>query len=818
MKKRYFSILLVFALVLSLLGVCGTCVITYSLEENVNWRDTQTETTKIKENPKVVAIVPIKLNNQRCPGKNIKNISNDTPLIHCILSTLKKAKNIDDIYVYCSNEDIKQYLLPGIKFLKRSTSLDSDDTSMNEVLAAFANQVESDIYVLSHATAPFLTVETINACIDNVLNDKNDSALTVYKLNEFLWKDGKPINYTPERIPRTQDLAPLYAETSGLYVFRKNLIKFENRRVGNNPYIKEVGAIEAIDIDTPDDFTIASGIYNSYLNKKRIKILDCTLRDGGYINNWNFGKENIEGTINKLADSGADIIECGFFKPNSNYNDNQSLFDKLNRIDGCKEIKDRKLCVMLNYGDCKIDDVPRYNGERINTIRVCFHKENAANAMNFCKGLKEKGYNVFIQPMQTTRYSNKELLDLIKASNEFLPKAFYIVDSCGIMDKDDITKMFNIMDENLDPSISIGFHSHNNLQLSYANARALMDVDTNRNIIIDSSVFGMGRGSGNLCTELLMQDLNEKYGEKYDLSSIYKIFDEHLNSTFEKTPWGYSIPLFISAKYKCHPNYAIFLKDRGLKSNTDIDKIISRIENNKKSLFDKAYIEKLYNDFFNCKQYDCITFDLDGTIIDSSEGMFNAIRHAEEALGIEPLPEDKLKLCVGPTLKYTYGVLHELNEELTNKAINIHKEYMSQQGYKQCKLYDGIDDLLKTLKNKNIKLAIATLKQEFIANQTLKYLGIDKYFDMILGQNGSESLEKSDLLKEISKKFNTKNIVLIGDTKFDAEAALKAGIDFIAVTYGMGFRTANDAETFSPVKVYSSISNVKELGGIYVLK
>ena len=153
-----------------------------------------------------------------------------------------------------------------------------------------------------------------------------------------------------------------------------------------------------------------------------------------------------------------------------------------------------------------------------------------------------------------------------------------------------------------------------------------------------------------------------------------------------------------------------------------------------------------------------------------------------------------------------------------NKAINIHKEYMSQQGYKQCKLYDGIDDLLKTLKNKNIKLAIATLKQEFIANQTLKYLGIDKYFDMILGQNGSESLEKSDLLKEISKKFNTKNIVLIGDTKFDAEAALKAGIDFIAVTYGMGFRTANDAETFSPVKVYSSISNVKELGGIYVLK
>ncbi len=465
---------------------------------------------------------------------------------------------------------------------------------------------------------------------------------------------------------------------------------------------------------------------------------------------------------------------------------------------------------MLNYGDCKIEDIPDYNGEKVDTIRVCFHKKDADNAMNFCRSLKNKGYNVFVQPMSTFRYTDEELKKLIKSANEFLPKAFYMVDSCGVMNKEDVKRMFNIIDESLDPNISIGVHSHNNLQLSFSNAKELLNLNTQRNMIIDSSVFGMGRGSGNLCTELLMQQLNTDCEKKYKLNPIYKIFDEHLNDIYQKTSWGYSMPLFISAKYNCHPNYAIFLKNYNVNIN-DIDKIISKIEDSKKSVYDGQYIKNLYEEFLNQRQYDCIAFDLDGTLIDSSEGIYNAIRYVEKNLNISKLDEDTLKLCIGPPLKYTYGVLHNLNDELLNKAIILHKKYMSEKGYKECKVYDGVEELLRYLKSIDKKLVVTTLKQENIAKQTLEHLGISKYFDLILGQNTSESLQKTNLLNEVQKVYNTKNIVLVGDSKFDGEAAMKSKANFIALTFGFGFKNLNDANKYKPISTCNSVYELKNV-------
>ena len=217
--------------------------------------------------PKVVAFVPIKLNNQRCPGKNIKEIAEGVPLIHCILTALKQSKNIDEIYVYCSDSAAQLYLLPEIKFKHRSPKLDTNSASISEVVAAFVNDIDADIYICAHATAPFLKSETIDDCIDNVLKGTYDSALTVSRLSEFIWKDGKPINYDPANIPRTQDLPPMYYETCGMWVFKKDLAKNENRRVGHKPYLKEINKIEAIDIDTPEDFAIASALYKENLKK-----------------------------------------------------------------------------------------------------------------------------------------------------------------------------------------------------------------------------------------------------------------------------------------------------------------------------------------------------------------------------------------------------------------------------------------------------------------------------------------------------------------------------------------------------------------------
>ena len=211
---------------------------------------------------KIVALVPMKLNNQRLPGKNIKCFDNGRPLCHYILSTLLSVKEIDEVYVYCSNPDIQNYIPEGVKYLRRSESLDQNTTKINEVIAAFANEVPADIYVMTHATSPFVRADSIRKGLKALLEGDYDSAFAVQNISTFLWKDGKPFNYDLDNIPRTQDLEPIYAETSGFYIFRPEVITQMHRRIGNKPYMVEVSQIEATDVDEAEDFMIANAIYN----------------------------------------------------------------------------------------------------------------------------------------------------------------------------------------------------------------------------------------------------------------------------------------------------------------------------------------------------------------------------------------------------------------------------------------------------------------------------------------------------------------------------------------------------------------------------
>lgn len=210
---------------------------------------------------KTIAIVPIKLNNERLPNKNIKPFDNGAPLCHYIFETLKQVKGIDEIYVYCSNPKIQEFIPLGIKFLRRSETLDQNTTKINEVLSAFAQDVPADVYVMSHATAPFISPQSIEKGLQAVLQQGFDSAFAVRKIQTFLWKDGKPFNYNLNNIPRTQDLPPIFEETSGFYIYRSEVITELNRRTGDNPYMVEVNAIESCDIDTQEDFDVANAIF-----------------------------------------------------------------------------------------------------------------------------------------------------------------------------------------------------------------------------------------------------------------------------------------------------------------------------------------------------------------------------------------------------------------------------------------------------------------------------------------------------------------------------------------------------------------------------
>lgn len=217
---------------------------------------------------KTVAIVPMKLNNRRLPQKNTKCFTDGKPLCYYILSTLLTVDGVDEVYVYCSNPDIQEFIPDGVKYLRRSESLDQDTTKMNEVLQNFAADVPADIYVMTHTTAPFISKESIEKGLQAVVSGEYDSAFAAKKLQDFLWKDGVPFNYELNNIPRTQDLPALYEETSGFYIYRKEVMTKLNRRIGEKPYIVEVGEIESVDIDEAEDFMIADAIYNHIFLKK----------------------------------------------------------------------------------------------------------------------------------------------------------------------------------------------------------------------------------------------------------------------------------------------------------------------------------------------------------------------------------------------------------------------------------------------------------------------------------------------------------------------------------------------------------------------
>ena len=216
---------------------------------------------------KVVAFVPIKMNNERTPGKNTKLFYDGTPLIHFILAALKEAKQVDEIYVYCSKEEIKNYLIDGVKYLKRDEKFDTPQASINDMFYTFSQEVPADIYVVAHATSPFTLPETIDKGIEMVKTGNYDSALAVEKMQEFFWLNGKPMNYDYNHIPRTQDLDPIYMETTGLYIFNNNVVTKLHRRIGDRPYLIEVSKIETTDINNPIDFEIANAIYKNILSK-----------------------------------------------------------------------------------------------------------------------------------------------------------------------------------------------------------------------------------------------------------------------------------------------------------------------------------------------------------------------------------------------------------------------------------------------------------------------------------------------------------------------------------------------------------------------
>lgn len=205
---------------------------------------------------KTVALVPIKLNSQRLPHKNILPIAGH-PLCWHLCNSLVKAKGIDEVYVYCSDEEVTKYLPEGAMFKQREKWLDGDTVKGFDIYREFMKEVDADVYVLAHTTSPFIKTESIENALSHILNGENDSAFSAERIQTFAWYKGEPINYDLNDVPRTQDMEPIWVETSAFFMFKKEIFTAHNRRIGFNPYIQEVSGIEAVDIDEKKDYDMA---------------------------------------------------------------------------------------------------------------------------------------------------------------------------------------------------------------------------------------------------------------------------------------------------------------------------------------------------------------------------------------------------------------------------------------------------------------------------------------------------------------------------------------------------------------------------------
>ncbi len=329
---------------------------------------------------------------------------------------------------------------------------------------------------------------------------------------------------------------------------------------------------------------------------KQAFALDCTLRDGGYCNEWRFGFSNIKKIVSHLITARVEVIECGFLTNKVVYDKDVSIFTDVSQLVEVipKHNDSSKFVLMVNFGEYDFTHLPPKKDSVIDGIRLAFHKTNRLEVMDACRCIKDKGYDLYIQPMVSMLYSTDEFEEMICMLSKFSPKALYIVDSFGMMHKEDVLRYFRILERLLPSNVIIGFHSHNNLQLAYSNAIILLECNGEHSLVIDCSIYGMGRGAGNLNSELFLSELNAYYGKKYEIKPLLTIMDEVISRFYEESPWGYSLPNYLSAKHMIHPNYANYLNSKRTLTVENIDEIFSMIGSEEGSEYNEDFISDLY--------------------------------------------------------------------------------------------------------------------------------------------------------------------------------------------------------------------------------
>lgn len=547
-----------------------------------------------------------------------------TPIIVLTLRQFLENSRIDIIYVavhkdwifyaeklfkdsFSAEQIAKIRIIPGGK-----ERLDSFVNIMDDVIKRTGLH-EEDLLICHDSVRPFVRQQMINDCIDATI--ENNLALTVIPVADTIHTMSKEDGMIDGTLDRSSLFNGQNPSGFNLKLLHDSLAKFspeeKSKITGTTQLMLKLGyKIKGVEghtsnfkITTDNDLDVADRMIRSSQKSHGIELLDCTLRDGGIAINFDFGLGNMLRIKNTLEESGVEYIECGYIDDKKGSSEGRTCFDNEQNIkktllkDGKKP--DVKYVAMIDYGTFDLNNLQPADDSGVDGIRFAFHKEHAWDALKIAHIIHDKGYELYIQPMVTIRYTDEEFREIINYCNNNLPfaKAFYIVDSFGQMDNMMLLHKLEIADQYVYENMKIGFHAHNNRQMAFSNAIAWLNYPAKHKLMLDSSIMGMGKGAGNLCTELIIPALIA-VGKQYSTVGIYEEINGYISKLLKTNPWGYSLDYYLSSLYACTPSYIkIFTKDERVTTDILID-LLKNMPEEKKAACDRSFAQQYLNNYF----------------------------------------------------------------------------------------------------------------------------------------------------------------------------------------------------------------------------
>lgn len=526
--------------------------------------------------PPVVAVVPAKLSSTRAPNKNTRHFAGQLSLLELKLRVLTQCRSLARIVVDSDNptvlalvERVPRGPVPICTHLRPSSI--HPDCSGSELFAYLASIVDEPHVMYTTCVTPFVSKDTYERCIAQYCSalSAHDSLVSTRRFQEFFWDEhgSKAINYDPRDAPRSQDLPAWQHLTFGICIIRKDVMLLRRSVVGETPQFVQLSELESVDIDTKYDFLVARLLWQagvrsdpgldsvfyrgpllSHAFVQKPLLLDCTLRDGGYTNDWQFSPEFADGCLAAVREAGFEFFEYGFLR------DGKSIPYESSMAGAAPQ-----LCVMVKHGELDVESgLPAAGESRFSTVRMLlpFGVGDLSVFAAGCRTITDRGYSLVVNLACAGKYDSDELQRVVDAVATANPSALVLADTFGDMTEVDASRAVSLLQEVLIASsmrgCMIGFHAHNNCQDGMAKAIAAVNAGAG---VVDGCIGGLGRGAGNVPSELLAK----RFGA--NPHPLFEFAVKHVHNRFDAF-CGPSPLLALAAHLGLHPTFATEVERR----------------------------------------------------------------------------------------------------------------------------------------------------------------------------------------------------------------------------------------------------------------